>query len=187
MKLCAISIVILALLIAVGHEVAGAGDAKTMSESEKMQNLHQHFSAFCFNECWGLIDKTDRTAEETEDMILLSSASLWHWKQRDDCAPLNLSTGYWQLSRVYALAEQFDMAELVGQKCLTASLDGELEPFYVGYAYEALARAAIGREDFGTATTNLDKADAQLDLVANEGEKSMLKPDLDALREMIPN
>ncbi len=187
MRLCSLFAVSLALFVAAGCEAAGAGDEKTMSESEKMQNLHQHFSAFCFNECWGLIDKTDRSPEDTENMILLSSASLWHWKQRDDCTPLNLSTGYWQLSRVYALAGQFDMAELVGQKCLTVSLDGQVPPFYLGYAYEALARAAVGREDFTAAATFLDPADAELDRVADEQEKGLLRPDLESLRAMMSN
>ena len=187
MKLCSILVMGLALLIAAGCESVQAGDAKTMSESEKMQNLHQHFSASCFNECWGLIDKADRSPEDTENMILLSAASLWHWKQRDDCTPQNLSIGYWQLSRAYALAEQYDMAQLVGEACVKVSLDGKLAPFFLGYAYEALARAAIGQGDFATAAAHLDKAETELLGVADEEEKELLQADLTALREMMPN
>jgi len=180
-------VVSLVCLAVIGCEPVQVEKEKAVSESEKIQKVHQHFSASCFNECWNLIDKADRTDEDTENMILLASASLWHWKQRDDCKPLNLSIGYWQLSRVYALAGRHDMAQLWGERCLAVSLDGKLEPFFLGYAHEALARAAIGHKDFDSAAAHLDKAEAELSRVEDDEEKALLKPDLDALREMIPD
>ena len=32
-----------------------------------------------------------RTSEEEDKMLQLSLASLWHWTQREDCTPTNLS------------------------------------------------------------------------------------------------
>ena len=63
-----------------------------------------NFSAHCFNIEWELIDKPERTPAENEQMILYALASLWHWTQRPDCSTTNLSIGYWQAARVYALA-----------------------------------------------------------------------------------
>ena len=40
---------------------------------------HKFFSADCVNHAWGFIDKTDRTPEEDEQMLLLAMTSLWHW------------------------------------------------------------------------------------------------------------
>jgi hypothetical protein len=37
---------------------------------------HRHFSADCFNKAWELIERTDRTSAEDEQMIRLSHASL---------------------------------------------------------------------------------------------------------------
>ena len=61
-----------------------------------LQVAHRYFSATCFNQAWELIDKPERTAEEDEAMVQLSLASTWHWTQREDCTPANLSIGYWQ-------------------------------------------------------------------------------------------
>ena len=72
-------------------------------------------------------------------MILRAHASLWHWSQREDCTDQNLSIGYWQASRIYALLGQADNARRYGQLCLDVSQ--EQEPFDLGFAYEALARA----------------------------------------------
>ena len=102
---------------------------------------HRYFSAQCFNKAWDLIDKADRTPQEDEDMIRLNQASIWHWTQRDDCTPTNMSTGYWQASRIYAILGQVDNARRYGQLCLDASRGEDVPPFYLGYAYEALARA----------------------------------------------
>jgi hypothetical protein len=106
-----------------------------------LEAAHRFFAAECFNKAWDLIDKPNRTAEENEQMIRLSLASVWHWTQRTDCTPGNLSIGYWQTSRVYALLGQADNARRYGQMCLEVSQGEGMLPFYLGYAYEALARA----------------------------------------------
>ena len=76
-------------------------------------------------------------------MLLLSLASLWHWTQHPDCTPGNLSVGYWQVSRVYALLGQPDAARQYGQLCLKSSRGEGTLPFHLCYAYEALARAEM--------------------------------------------
>ena len=64
---------------------------------------HRWFSADCFNRVWALLEKAGRTPAEDERMISLCHASLAHWRERMDCTTRNLSIGYWQLSRVYAV------------------------------------------------------------------------------------
>jgi ketosteroid isomerase-like protein len=150
-----------------------------------MQEIHKQLSVKCFNECWGLIEKTDRTAEDTENMLLLAAASLWHWKQRTDCQPSNLSVGYWQVSRVHALAGQHDMARLFGQKCLAVGQDSKLSPFYVGYAYEALARAEMLAGNAEAAKAHLAKARSALSAITDKEERDALEPDVLALEKMI--
>ena len=100
---------------------------------------HRFFAADCFNKAWELIDKPNRSRDEDEQMIRLGQASLWHWTNRDDCKSKQLSIGYWLLARVYALATRSEESRLYANRCLQHS-QGEA-PFFVGYAYEALARA----------------------------------------------
>ncbi len=102
---------------------------------------HRYFSAECFNRAWDLIDKPLRTSEEERSMLQLGLASLWHWTQRPDCTPTSLSVGYWQVARIFALLGQADMARQYGQACFQVSQGEGILPFYLGYAYEALARA----------------------------------------------
>ena len=114
-----------------------------------LQAAHKYFSAECFNQAWDWIDKPRRNKTEEDKMLQLSLASLWHWTQREDCTATNLSVGYWQVSRVFSLLRQAENAKQYGELCLeTANREG-VEPFYRGYAYEALARAEMvaGNED----------------------------------------
>ena len=175
------------VLLALGPGGASGQEKKAMPDPDRLQKLHQHFSASCFNLCWEFIDKADRTPEDMEDMMLVASASLWHWKQRDDCKPLNLPIGTWQMSRVYTLAGQHDLAKSFGERCLKVSLEGELPAFYPGYAYEALARAEIGQKQYPAARGYLEKADAQLADTKDKDEQGFLWADLDALRNMLPS
>jgi hypothetical protein len=105
-----------------------------------LNDAHRYFSAECFNRTWDYIDKSIRTPEEDQSMLLLSMASLWHWSQRPDVTPGNLSVGYWQVARVYTLLGQVDAARQYGQLCLKVSQGEGTLPFHLAYAYEALAR-----------------------------------------------
>jgi hypothetical protein len=89
---------------------------------------HRYFSADCFNKAWALIEKTERTPAEDEQMIRLSQASLWHWTQRDDCTNENMSIGYWQASRIHATLGRADDARRYGQLCLEIAPNGIAVP-----------------------------------------------------------
>jgi hypothetical protein len=115
-------------------------------------------------------------------MILLSLASLWHWTQRADCTPTNLSVGYWQASRVYALAGQIENARQYGLLCLKASQGEGVQSFYKGYAYEALARAEMVAGDREKMTEFLQQAFHFSEQVANSEEKKMLSDDLKTIQ-----
>ena len=141
---------------------------------------HKHFSAQCFNMAWGLIDKPDRTAEEDEQMIRLSLASLWHWTQRDDCTERNMSIGYWQVSRIYALVGQADAARKYGLLSLECST--EEEPFYMGYAYEALARAESVAGNRKKMEDHLGKARRLAEDVSDVESRKILLADLDGIK-----
>jgi hypothetical protein len=105
------------------------------------QQAHARFSAACFNAAWELIDKERRTEEEALRMLDLAHASLWHWTERTNCTPTNLSVGYWQLARVNALLNEANLARRYGRMAL--DLANETEFFHRAFAQEALARAEM--------------------------------------------
>ena len=149
--------------------------SSTVNEAE----AHRFFSARCFNRAWDLIRKSNRTTIECEQMLQLSQASLWHWTQRSDCTPKNLSIGNWQLSRIYALLGQGENALRSARICLHYSENAS--PFFIGYAHEALARSAMVQEDGAGKAHHLTEAKRYLAQVTNDRDRALLQADLQSL------
>jgi hypothetical protein len=142
----------------------------------EMQTGHKFYSAFCFSKTWDFIDRPVRTEQENLSMLHSCLASLWHWSQRDDVTPKHRSIGYWQASRVFALLGKADDARTYGQLSLDNS--GELEPFYVGYAYEALARSEQVAGDTSRMEEYLKAAREQCEKVTDTDSRKQLEEDL---------
>ena len=147
-----------------------------------MSEAHRHFSAGCFNEVWELLDLPERTPEQERMMEHLAHASVYHWLQRDDGTAQNRSIGYWQLARVYAVLGEASRAAHYARVCIAVSEKGELAPFFVGYGYEAAARAAVvAGKDAGEFLAKARELAEQVE--AGEG-KAMLVADLDGVEKM---
>jgi len=144
-----------------------------------LPSAHQFFSADCFNRVWELLDKVDRRSEDDEEMVNLCHASIWHWMQRADCTEQKLGIGYWQASRAYSVIGRIDMARCFANKCLTASQSSG--PFYLGYAYEALARCEKAAQEESLSKEYLQKAHEFAALITDEAEKKMLLDDLQSI------
>ena len=144
------------------------------SEPFDAESAHRVFSVDAFNSAWDLIEKVDRSEDDIEEMIALAQASAWHWSQRQDVRPKNLSISAWQLARVYTEAGRYEEAERYANQSLEISKSGDVGPVFTGYAYEALARLA--RE-----TDQLELRDDWLALARAEAEKVEDAPDRDQL------
>ena len=142
--------------------------------------VHRYFSATCFNKTWELIDNPNRTPEEDMTMLQASMASLWHWSQREDATPQNLSVGNWLVSRVYALLRQADNARRYAD--ISLKLADGLSPFYIGFAYEALAHAEMVAGDKAKMNEYLEKARALAEEVEDEEDKQVLAGDLESIK-----
>lgn len=139
---------------------------------------HRRFAADCFNRTWELLERPNRTDDETEEMILCSTASLWHWTRRADRTDRNLSIGHWQLSRVYASAGRPDEAMRHGRRSLEFA--GE-SPFLRAWAHEAIARAALLQNDRETFAAQMEPARTFAAQVTDAEDRRALETDLAAL------
>jgi hypothetical protein len=146
-----------------------------------LQAAHRYFSAACFNKAWDLIDQPNRTPAEDEEMLRLSLASTWHWTQRADCTAANRAVGYWQTARIYALLGQAENARRYGQLSLVESQHEGVAPFYLGYAYEALARAERVAGDLAAARVYLAKAHQAAGRIEDPEAHQLLLDDLNGL------
>ena len=142
---------------------------------------HQFFAADCFNKAWELIDKPSRTAEEDEQMLLLSMSSAWHWTQRPDCTEQNMSAAYWQISHVYALLNQADNARRYGALALAKAQAKGVPPFFLAYAYEALARAEMVAGNKEQMQAHLAKARRAVKRLTDAEAQKMLLSDLEKI------
>jgi hypothetical protein len=145
-----------------------------------LAEAHKYFAAQCFNEAWDLIDKPDRTASDDRLMEALNQASIYHWQNRPDHSSKNLSVGYWQASRIQSLLRNWSEALRHAQTSFEFSQD--LEPFLLGYAHEALARAMFGLGRETEARTHLDAAADCARLVKEKGNRDLLLADVASIR-----
>lgn len=146
-----------------------------------VNDAHIHFSADCFNRTWDFIEKDgSRSVEENMTMLHTAIASLWHWSQREDVKPENLSVGYWQVSRVYCLIGQPYNARTYG--LLSSKYAEGLEPFFKAYAYETLARAEMIAGNRVIMLVYLEKAREMVELVTEEEDRQLVLKDLAELK-----
>lgn len=144
-----------------------------------VEAAHRFFASECFNKTWDLMEKPDRTAADDRLMLALTHASIFHWSQRPDCSERNLSIGYWQASRVHALLGHAVEAKRLAETCL--SLSAGLEPFFVGFAREALARAALLAGDGASAEEHVRAALAAAEQIDKREDRELLLADLRTL------
>ncbi len=99
----------------------------------------RRLAATLFNRVWDLLETTDRTVADDDEMVHAAHASRYHWGNVG--TSLNLARGEWQCARVYAVLRRVEPALHHANRCLEITTDNDLGPFEVGMSHEALARA----------------------------------------------
>lgn len=149
-----------------------------------LQAAHKYFSAECFNRAWDLIKKVDRTPQEDEEMIRLSLTSTYHWTQRTDCTPTNLSVGYWQSARIHTILGNLENARFYGLMCLEVCQSDDVPAWAKGFAYESLARAEMSASDWDMMAHYLSKARELADQEKDPENRKILLADLETIKRI---
>jgi hypothetical protein len=153
-----------------------------MSPAE-ISAAHRFFAADCFNRTWELLEMPARSQDQDEEMLLLALSSLWHWRHREDVTPQNLSVGLWLVSRVYSLLGNAENALTFAERCREQSTN--TGPFYLGFAYESLARAEFAARNLSTASSYLERARGYAEQVSDVEERTVLLADVDELAQRL--
>ncbi|UNL86776.1 hypothetical protein [Priestia koreensis] len=140
---------------------------------------HKQLATSCFNKVWEYLELDERRDEDNEAMIHLCHSSFWHWTQVDGHTDMNLSVGYWQLSRVYAVIGDGSSALTYAKKCV--SISENLDPFYKGCGHEACARAYKIMDNEEKMLEHKETAKAYVDLVLDEENKTWIENDLQTI------
>jgi hypothetical protein len=104
---------------------------------------HRQLASQLFNRVWELLDQTERSQDEIDEMINAAHASRYHWSVVGQ--PVNLARGDWQISRVYSVLGRAEPALYHAYRSLEIVEAEGIVDFDLAFAYEALARAhAVG-------------------------------------------
>lgn len=136
-------------------------------------------AAELFNGVWALLDKEVRSADEDDRMLHMAHASRYHWGQVG--APVNLSRGEWQCSRVYATLGRAEPALHHARRVVELCELHDMGAFDFGCGYEALARACAVSGDLEAARQWTERALAAAAQVTDEEDRTILLGDLETI------
>ncbi len=149
--------------------------------AEEVARWHRTFAPRAFNRTWTLLDETELTREQEEEMLASTFAQRHHWYEVGE--PKNWAVADWQVSRVAAVLGYADLSRRFGERSLELATEHGLGPFVTGFAHEAIARAAADVDDVETFTEHLEMAKAALPEIEDAEEREVLAADLIEMSE----
>lgn len=156
-------------------------DHQTITVTPELdQAAHRRLGVELFNFTWTLIEKPERSAAETDQMIHAAHASRHHWSVAGTNA--NLGRGEWQIARVYSVLGRAEPARWHAARCLAyaeaAVGAGEADDWDLAAAYEGLARAeSVAGESAKSAQWRARAVDA-LGAIADQADREVIEGDL---------
>ena len=161
-----------------GRQVSNQAESPSADETARW---HREFAPTAFNNTWPLLDKTERTREQEEEMLASTFAQRYHWYSVGE--PKNWAIADWQVSRVAAVLGYAELSRRFGERSLELAEEHDLGPFVKGFAHEAIARAAADVDDVETFTEHLEMAKAALPEIKDSHEREVLQADLTEMSE----
>jgi hypothetical protein len=151
----------------------------TPAPTEIDPTTRRTLAADLFNHTWTLLEKTDRTPAEDDEMIHCAHASRYHWGEVGE--GVNLARGEWQCSRVYAVLGRSEPALWHARRCVATNEANGTADWDIAAAYEAMARAHLAAGDLGEVARWKAKATAALDGIADKDDREVIEGDLATL------
>jgi hypothetical protein len=149
--------------------------------AEPAASEDRRLAARLFNRTWDLLDTPARTHDDDDEMVHCAHASRYHWSQAPECQPHNLAVGEWQCSRVYSVLGRGEPALWHARRCLERCQAGNVTGFFLGTAYEALARAHRVAGDSVEAARWEGLARELAGTLSDSDDREQLLSDLDSL------
>jgi hypothetical protein len=132
-----------------------------------------------FNHVWSLLEISERTPEQDDEMLHAAHASRHHWGEIGE--RVNLARGEWLCSRVYAVLGRAEPALWHARRCLAICEANGIAGWDIAAADEALARAHLVAGDLAAVATWKAKAHEALASVADAADREVIEADLATL------
>ena len=142
---------------------------------------HRRLGVDLYNATWDLLEQTDRSPEDDDEMLARAHASMYHWGRYDGVQPENMGRGHWLVSRVHAVLGQPDAAAYHAARYVTIARGGAGEPWDLAAALEASARAAGLGGDFEAADRFEAEAREVLATMDDPEDREVVEKDLATL------
>lgn len=136
----------------------------------------RRLAAALFNRVWELLERTDRSRGEDDEMAHAAHASRYHWGRVGQ--PVNWARGEWQCSRVYAVLGRAEPALYHARGCLELAEAHGLGAFDVGCGHEALARAYRTAGDREAMLRHVKEAKLAAEQIDDAEDREVLLADL---------
>ena len=134
-----------------------------------------------FNQVWRLLETTDRTQDQDDEMVHAAHASRYHWGEVPTVERNNLAIGEWQIARVYCVLGRGEPALHHARRCLEHAEGGESEIWLLASAYEGLARASAVGGDRAEAARWKAKAVETIAREPEQDEREVIEQDIATL------
>ena len=130
-----------------------------------------------FNKTSTLMEKTDRTRDDDDEMLHCAHASAYHWTQVGTAA--NRSRSEWQCSRVYAVLGRVEPALHHARRCLeiVEANPDDMKDWDLPAAYEAMARAHMVAGDTEETRRYAELGRAATAKIADEDDRAVIEAD----------
>ena len=142
---------------------------------------HRRLGVDLYNGTWELLEQTERSPEDDDEMLARAHASMYHWGRFEGVRPENMGRGHWLVSRVHAVLGQPDAAAYHARRYVTIARDGAGERWDLAAALEACARAAAVGGDFDVAEGFEAEAREVLATMDDPEDRAVVEKDLDSL------
>jgi DNA-binding transcriptional MerR regulator len=129
-----------------------------------------------FNHVWTLLERTDRSPLEDDEMLHAAHASRYHWGEVGE--PVNHARGEWQCSRVYSILGRAEPALWHANRCLALCEEHGIADWDLAFAHEAIARALRVAGDHAGADAAVARAREAAGAIAEEEDRELLLSDL---------
>lgn len=159
----------------VSEATVSAGDALDLQ-------AHRRLGKDLYNHTWSLIEATERTPDQEDEMLFAAHASAYHWS-RSGGTLANSARGHWQIARAYATLGRGEPALWHARRCLelaeAAAKAGVADDWDVPAALEGLARAqAVAGDQAGAAATRTRALEAVRG-IADPEDRQLIEQDLE--------
>lgn len=139
-------------------------------------DAERRLAAHLFNHVWTLLERSDRTQAEDDEMLHAAHASRHHWGQVG--RPVHWTRAEWQCSRVYAVLGRSEPALHHARRTLELAGAHVLGPFDIGCGHEALTRAYLVAGDTETAAKHAAKARNAAEEIIDDEDRQILLGDV---------